>query len=89
LTDLEQPAETLDSVATTDPVAPPETDLEAVDTELETQPTEDPDEEDEIEGVKLRGKKEALERIKAERLMQADYTRKTQEVAEQRRTIEA
>lgn len=54
----------------------------------EQQPVEDDVEED-IDGVKLRGKKEALERIKAERLMQADYTRKTQDVAEQRKSIEA
>lgn len=45
--------------------------------------------EEELEGVKLRGKKELLEKFKGERLMQADYTRKTQEVAEQRRAIEA
>jgi hypothetical protein len=49
----------------------------------------DDDQEDELDGVKLRGKKEALEKLKAERLMQADYTRKTQEVAEQRRTFDA
>lgn len=45
--------------------------------------------EEELEGVKLRGPKDALERIKAERLMQADYTRKTQEVAETRKAVEA
>lgn len=53
------------------------------------QQTEDDETEDEIEGVKLRGKKEALERLKAERLMQSDYTRKSQDVAEQRKAIEA
>ena len=47
------------------------------------------EEEDEIDGVKLRGKKEALEKLKAERSMHADYTRKTQEVAEQRKSFEA
>jgi hypothetical protein len=45
--------------------------------------------EEELEGVKLRGKKEALERIKAERLMQQDYTRKTMTHAEERRAFEA
>lgn len=45
--------------------------------------------EDELEGVKLRGKKEALEKFKSERLMQADYTRKTQEVARERQAFEA
>lgn len=54
------------------------------------QPVEDEDElEEDLDGVKVRGKKEDLERLKAERLMQADYTRKTQEVAEQRKAIEA
>lgn len=53
------------------------------------QPPEDDDElEEDLDGVKVRGKKEALEKLKAERLMQADYTRKTQEVAEQRKAIE-
>ena len=55
---------------------------------IEAAPVDD-DEEDEVDGVKLRGKKEALEKLKAERLMQADYTRKTQEVAEQRRNFDA
>jgi hypothetical protein len=55
---------------------------------IEAAPVDD-DEEDEVDGVKLKGKKEALEKLKAERLMQADYTRKTQEVAEQRRTFDA
>ena len=45
--------------------------------------------EDEPDGVKVRGKKELVAKIKAERLMQADYTRKTQEVAEQRKAMEA
>ena len=55
---------------------------------IEAAPVDD-DEEDEVDGVKLKGKKEALEKLKAERLMQADYTRKTQEVAEQRRNFDA
>ena len=55
---------------------------------IEAAPVDD-DLEDEVDGVKLRGKKDALEKLKAERLMQADYTRKTQEVAEQRRTFDA
>jgi hypothetical protein len=92
--DLEQPSG--DSAAVVD-TAPPELDAgDALDTstdletpELETQPPEEADEEDELDGVKLRGKKDALERFKAERLMQADYTRKTQEVAETRRALEA
>lgn len=48
------------------------------------------EEEDEIDvdGKKFVLPKSAAEKLKAERLMQADYTRKTQEVAEQRRAIE-
>lgn len=80
--DTEQPAPELDS---TTEGAPPSESLEP---ELLQQQAEPEEIEDELEGVKLRGRKEALEKIKAERLMQADYTRKTQEVAEQRRTFE-
>lgn len=54
------------------------------------QPDDDEDElEEDLEGVKVRGKKEAIDRLKAERLMQADYTRKTQEAAEIRKAAEA
>lgn len=56
---------------------------------LEQADAEEDELEEDLDGVKVRGKKEALERLKAERLMQADYTRKTQEVAEQRKAIEA
>jgi hypothetical protein len=45
--------------------------------------------EEELEGVKVKGSKEALEKLKAERLMHADYTRKTQTAAEERRAAEA
>ena len=58
--------------------------------ELAEQPNEGDDElEEDLDGVKVRGKKEAIERLKAERLMQADYTRKTQEAAEIRKAAEA
>ena len=87
--DMEQPEPVLDSAATIDPVAPPDDDINPIDSELETQPTEETEEEDELDGVKLRGKKEALERIKAERLMDKDYRQKTQSLAEQRRAHEA
>lgn len=52
---------------------------------------EPPEEQDEIEvdGKKFALPKTAAEKLKAERLMHSDYTRKTQEVAEQRRAIEA
>jgi hypothetical protein len=87
--DLEQPAPVLDSAATDDPAALPENDLETTDPELALKPPEEEELEEELDGVKLRGKKEALEKIKAERLMQADYTRKTQDVAETRKSLEA
>ncbi len=56
---------------------------------LEDEQQSDDEIEDELDGVKVRGKKELVAKIKAERLMQADYTRKTQEVAEQRKAMEA
>lgn len=91
--DLEQPA--LPDSAAAD-AASPETTSEAQAETLfdeDGQPLEaapDDDEvEEEVEGVKLRGKKDALEKWKAERLMQADYTRKTQDVAAQRQQVEA
>ena len=89
--ELEQPAELPDSAATeVDPAALPDDNLESTDAELEpVQPTEEEELEEELEGVKLRGKKEALEKIKAERLMQADYTRKTQSHAEEKRAFQA
>lgn len=75
-------------------------DLEGVEagseSELETEldgeqsaESDDDELEEELDGVKVRGKKEALEKLKAERLMQADYTRKTQETAELRKQAEA
>jgi hypothetical protein len=61
------------------------------DSELDTEQSQESDDdelEEELDGVKVRGKKEALEKLKAERLMQADYTRKTQETAELRKQAE-
>lgn len=55
----------------------------------DTQTTEEDELEEELEGLKIRGKKDLIEKLKSERLMQADYTRKTQEVAEQRKAFEA
>lgn len=56
--------------------------------EQESDPVDD-EAEDEIDGLKVRGKKDLIDKLKSERLMQADYTRKTQEVAEQRKAFEA
>lgn len=94
--DLEQPAPVLDSAAgntapvdANDGTPPDQNDASAEDLLDQQAPAADDEEEDEVDGVKLRGKKDAIEKVKAERLMQADYTRKTQEVAEARRTLEA
>ena len=91
--DLEQPAPVLDSASAQ--AEPPQDEVtqevqtEELDDGLpEQQPTIE-ELEEELEGVKLRGSKDAVEKFKAERLMQADYTRKTQEVAEQRKAVEA
>ena len=90
--DLEQSPGGENSAAT-ETVAPetPQTifDMGADETEAPAEVDPDPDLEEELDGVKVRGKAAALEKLKAERLMQADYTRKTQEVAEQRRAIES
>lgn len=90
--DLEQPAPELDSIpAPVEKPEPPQSLEEFANSDLPESPEQqaEPDEvEEELDGIKLRGKKDALEKLKAERLMQADYTRKTQEVAEQRRAIE-
>lgn len=87
---MEQPATQDSAVEQNTPAA------EAASPELELDPglldeqqTEDEDHEDELDGVKVRGKKDQIEKLRQERLMQSDYTRKTQEVAEQRKAVEA
>jgi hypothetical protein len=94
---MEQPSG--DSAAVVDEVetATPDTTVETQEAErqfdenglpIEAAPVDD-DIEEEVDGVKLRGKKDALEKWKGERLMQADYTRKTQEAAEIRKQAES
>lgn len=86
MSDLEQPAETLDSAPAQDAGHEPnETDLEGL---LDQQQTEPEEVEEEFEGLKLKGKKDLLEEFKKGRMLHRDYTQKTQEVAEQRRTFE-
>lgn len=58
-----------------------------VDPDSQEQPEED--EEIEIDGKKFALPKSAAQRLQSERLMQQDYTRKTQEVAEGRKALEA
>jgi hypothetical protein len=96
--DLEQPAQP-DSAAVVEDTAPPATndaDTAPVEREfdddglpIEAAAPVDDEEEDDLDGVKIRGKKEALEKLRAERLMHKDYTQKTQNAAEQLRTAEA
>lgn len=65
-------------------------DAAGADADSQEQPVEDdPDEEIEIGEVKFALPKSAAAKLNAERLMHADYTKKTQEVAEQRKAVEA
>jgi hypothetical protein len=63
-------------------------DQDALSEALQEQQAEADEVEDDLDGVKVRGKKDAIEKLKAERLMQADYTRKTQAAAEERKAFE-
>jgi hypothetical protein len=84
----EQPSLAPDSAPVNTPDTPLNTDSGTADPNQLTQ--EEIDEiEEELEGVKLKGKKDKIEEIKSGRLMQADYTRKTQEVADQKRAFES
>ncbi len=88
--DLEQPA-----MPDSDAVALPansehdDDSHEELDAESPDLGTEEEDEEIEVDGKKFALPKSAAATLKAERLMQADYTRKTQEVAATRTQIEA
>ena len=86
---MEQPAmdsEVVDIPASDDVEVSQEENLDIPSDAVE-QEAEEEDEID-VDGKKFVLPKSAAEKLKAERLMQADYTRKTQEVAEQRRAIE-
>lgn len=94
---MEQPDTTVQDSAVAnqaapEPVAQPEPEIdEALLDEVEQQAAVDDEVEDDLDGVKVRGKKDAVEKLKAERLMQADYTRKRQasiaEVEAERQSI--
>jgi hypothetical protein len=78
------PASTAQDATPTD-----QANAETTGAELENLEQTDPDEvEDELEGVKLKGKKDLLEKIKTERLLHGDYTRKTMTLAEKSRELE-
>lgn len=92
MSDMEQSADTQNSEATAD-----ETGNEVIDNETEQSTDEDSQEQTEaeedaeleVDGVKLNVPKSVAEKLKAERLMHQDYTRKTQEVAEERKALAA
>lgn len=93
MSDLEQSAPEQNSEATAS-----EASNEVIDNEHEQQSTgEDSQEQTEaeedaeldVDGVKLNVPKSVAEKLKAERLMHQDYTRKTQELAEERRSLAA
>lgn len=62
---------------------------ENLDLENPSEDNQEEDEEIEVDGKKFALPKSAAEKLKAERMMQSDYTKKTQEVAENRKAIEA
>ena len=91
--DVEQPSATTDSAPSDEPKEGTleqfaGSDGDADGEGLIAQPDPEDIEED-YEGLKLRGKKDLIDEFKNGRLRQADYTRKTQEVAEQRRAFES
>lgn len=65
-----------------------ELDDETLNPDSEEQPEEEED-EIEVDGKKFAMPKSAAEKLKAERLMHADYTQKTQAVAEERKAVAA
>jgi hypothetical protein len=86
---MEQPVISQESAQTEAPAETVEDpDQALVDQITETESIVPEEVEEEHEGLKVRGKKEQIERWKSERLMQADYTRKTQEVAAQRQMLQ-
>lgn len=68
---------------------PQDDDAEEVEDDQPEATTEEEEQEDlDIDGFTLKLPKSKAEKLKAERLMQADYTRKTQELAERNRLAE-
>jgi hypothetical protein len=84
------PDSTVDQTAVetaTDTVDPDQALVDQVE-ETTAAPADDDEIEDDLDGVKVKGKKDLVERIKSERLMQSDYTRKTQALAQERQQIQ-
>lgn len=87
---MEQPEVIQDSATAQAAPEPDALDQDLLDEALpDGQQAEDDEIEDELDGVKVSGKKAAVEKLKSERLMNADYTRKTQAAAEEKRAVEA
>lgn len=92
MSDMEQSADTQNSEATVS-----DADNEVIDNETEQSTGEDSQEQTEaeeeaeldVDGAKLKVPKSVAEKLKAERLMHQDYTRKTQELAEERKALAA
>lgn len=92
MSDMEQSADTQNSEATVS-----DADNEVIDNEAEQSTGEDSQEQTEaeeeaeldVDGAKLKVPKSVAEKLKAERLMHQDYTRKTQELAEERKALAA
>lgn len=92
MSDMEQSADTQNSEATVS-----DADNEVIDNETEQSTDEDSQEQTEaeeeaeldVDGAKLKVPKSVAEKLKAERLMHQDYTRKTQELAEERKALAA
>lgn len=92
MSDMEQSVDTQNSEATVS-----DTDNEVIDNETEQSTGEDSQEQTEaeeeaeldVDGAKLKVPKSVAEKLKAERLMHQDYTRKTQELAEERKALAA
>lgn len=89
--ELEQPETASQPLDTTAPPVDHADDLLLDDdtSDLGDQQSEEDDLEEEVDGVKLRGKKDALEKLKAERLFHGTFTQKTQQLAEARKAFEA
>src|SRR5689334_7489204 len=96
MSDMEQPGSTQDSGAA-ESTAVEDQILDAVDNDQQGDTGEDSQEqteaeefgEIEVDGKKIELPKSAAEKLQAERMMHANYTQKTQALAEERRAFEA
>ncbi len=88
---MEQPAELDSELPDTTPADSDQQHDDPNPADVESEGDQPPEDEEEIEvdGRKFALPKSAAEKLKAERLMHADYTRKTQETAAERKAIEA